>query len=175
MNFLETISFSTWISLGALGISLLSFFNARKSLKQSKKSSEANRLLQAEKERTELLYTISDEKEQIESVISDLEGLQVIYKNEHQVVQTLLINYAKIFESHLPKLYELLKKVSSDYDAVISMDISLEPEHFLKLRAYQKDTGRDLKHIRKHTDGCILEFSQRIIQAREYQSHATSG
>lgn len=167
MDNIANINLSTWISLGALTISILGFLKARESLKHSKKISEENRLLEAEKERTELLYMISEEKELVENLISDLEGLKVIYDNENHITQTKLKNYANIFDTHLPKLKEGLRRVSSDYEAVISMDIATGPENFLKLRAYQKDTARDIRHAQKHIHGCIVEFFQKIIQVHE--------
>lgn len=47
------------------------------------------------------------------------------------------------------------------------MDIAKGPENFLKLKAYQKDTTRDIRHAQKHIHGCILEFFQKIIQVHE--------
>lgn len=167
IKIITNISLSTWISLGALMISILCFLKARESLKHSKKISEENRLLEAEKERTELLYMISEEKELVENLISDLEGLKVIYDNEDHATQTKLKNYANIFDVYLPKLKEALRRVSSDYEAVINMDIATGPENFLKQKAYQKDTARDIRHAQKHIHGCIVEFFQKIIQSRE--------
>ena len=167
IKIITNISLSTWISLGALMISILGFLKARESLKHSKKISEENRLLEAEKERTELLYMISEEKELIENLISDLEGLKIIYDNEDQITQTKLKNYAKIFDIFLPKLKEGLRRDLSDYEAVLGMDISTGPENFLKLKAHRKDTARDIRHAQKHIYGCIVEFFQKIIQAHE--------
>lgn len=167
IKIIANISLSTWISLGALIISIFVFLKGRESLKHSKKISEENRLLEAEKERTELLYMISEEKELIESLISDLEGLKIVYDNEDHFTQTKLKNYANIFDTYLPKLKEALRRVLSDYEAVISMDIAKGPENILKSRAHQKDTARNIRHAQKNIHGCIVEFFQIIIQSRE--------
>lgn len=106
IKIIMNISLSTWISLGALIISILGFLKARESLKHSKKISEENRLLEAEKERTELLYMISEEKELIENLISDLEGLKIIYDNEDHFTQTKL----KITQTYLMFTYPNSKK-----------------------------------------------------------------
>lgn len=167
IKIITNISLSTWISFGALIISILGFLKASESLKHSKKTSEENRLLEAEKERTELLYMISEEKELIENLISDLEGLKIIYDNEDKITQTKLENYANIFDIFLPKLKEGLRRDLSDYEAVLGMDISTGHENFLKLKAHRKDSARDIRHAQKHIHSCIIEFFQKILQAHE--------
>lgn len=159
------------ISIIALIIAFLSYIKAKESLRHSEKIASENRMVEAEKERTDLLYMISEEKELVESLLSDVSGFKFVFEHEHQVVQTLLKNYTRIFEQ-IPKLTELLGKIESDYNAVLAMDPAAGPEQFLKLKAYQKDTSRDIRFAQKNTYGCISEFSQRILQAREYQQNA---
>ena len=170
---MENLSTTTWISVLALAISVISaaaaigsVLIARKSLQHTKSTSSEERWVSFERERSALLDLITRNRSEFEKIRFRISSLKARYESSSEVVKKELREDAKLLDEHLYKTEGAIRQCWSLWDEVAKWDAATGIHALVHHQARYKTLVEDDRFDEAAWIIEINAFEENLIEAR---------
>ena len=167
------MKFSEIIAFFALIISLISFYQSKKSLAQSQAAQDQSQKNYVEGAKSELHALISDGKSLLNTTRIAIGALQAEFDGEPQPVQVLLHNYVSLFDSYLPTIEAALADLTSDWNTVDAWSGAISFSDLMREKARVQDDLKNYENANNQAIHLIETFREKLRLARDHASNAT--